>query len=148
MAAHSSILAWRIHWTEEPGGLQAMGSRRAGHGWARGIVGVLTQDSRGEMFKRVWTPAWGSRGRPGIPLTECRGSREWGGWRQPEAYWSPPLRSTQTEGSGRTERQRNRRIPGKRMSGNEGQEDNGGKHRMEAVPRARPQRLLQSHSEW
>ena len=25
MAAHSSILAWRIHWTEEPGGLQFMG---------------------------------------------------------------------------------------------------------------------------
>ena len=28
---HSSILAWRIPWTEEPGGLQSMGSRRAGH---------------------------------------------------------------------------------------------------------------------
>ena len=28
MAAHSSILAWRILWTEEPGGLQAMGSQR------------------------------------------------------------------------------------------------------------------------
>ena len=31
MAAHSSILAWRIPWTEEPGGLQSMGSQRAGH---------------------------------------------------------------------------------------------------------------------
>ena len=28
MAAHPSILAWRIPWTEEPGGLQAMGSQR------------------------------------------------------------------------------------------------------------------------
>ena len=28
MAAHSSILAWRIPWTEEPGGLQSMGSQR------------------------------------------------------------------------------------------------------------------------
>ena len=28
MATHSSILAWRIPWTEEPGGLQAMGSQR------------------------------------------------------------------------------------------------------------------------
>ena len=30
-ANHSSILAWRIPWTEEPGGLQAMGSQRVGH---------------------------------------------------------------------------------------------------------------------
>ena len=28
MATHSSILAWRIQWTEEPGGLQSMGSQR------------------------------------------------------------------------------------------------------------------------
>ena len=31
MATHSSPLAWKIPWTEEPGGLQAMGSRRVGH---------------------------------------------------------------------------------------------------------------------
>ena len=31
MAAYSSILAWEILWTEEPGGLQSMGSRRVGH---------------------------------------------------------------------------------------------------------------------
>ena len=31
MATHSSILAWGIPWTEEPGGLQSMGSQRAGH---------------------------------------------------------------------------------------------------------------------
>ena len=31
MATHSSILAWRIPWAEEPGGLQAMGSQRVGH---------------------------------------------------------------------------------------------------------------------
>ena len=31
MAAHSSVLAWRIPWTEEPGGLQCMGSQRVGH---------------------------------------------------------------------------------------------------------------------
>ena len=30
MATHSSILAWRIPWTEEPGGLQSMGLQRAG----------------------------------------------------------------------------------------------------------------------
>ena len=31
MAPHSSILAWKIPWTEEPGGLQSMGSHRVGH---------------------------------------------------------------------------------------------------------------------
>ena len=31
MATHSSILAWEIPWTEESGGLQSMGSQRAGH---------------------------------------------------------------------------------------------------------------------
>ena len=31
MAAHSSILAWRIPWMEEPDGLQSMGLQRAGH---------------------------------------------------------------------------------------------------------------------
>ena len=34
MAPHSSTLAWKIPWIEEPGGLQSMGSRRAGHDWA------------------------------------------------------------------------------------------------------------------
>jgi len=31
MATHSSILAWRIPWTEEPGGLESMGSQRIRH---------------------------------------------------------------------------------------------------------------------
>ena len=31
MATHCSILAWRITWTEEPGGLQSMASQRVGH---------------------------------------------------------------------------------------------------------------------
>ena len=31
MANHSSILVWRIPWTEKPGGLQSMGSQRIGH---------------------------------------------------------------------------------------------------------------------
>ena len=33
MATHSSILAWRIPWVEEPGGLQSTGSKRIGHDW-------------------------------------------------------------------------------------------------------------------
>ena len=42
MATHSSILAWRIPWTEEPGGLQSTGSQRFGHDWATSL-------SRGEV---------------------------------------------------------------------------------------------------
>ena len=34
MATHSSILAWRSPWTEEPGGLQPVGPQRVGHDWA------------------------------------------------------------------------------------------------------------------
>ena len=34
MATHSSILAWKIPWTEEPGGLQSIGSQRVGHNLA------------------------------------------------------------------------------------------------------------------
>ena len=34
MATHSSILAWKIPWTEDSGGLQPRGSQRVGHDWA------------------------------------------------------------------------------------------------------------------
>ena len=34
MALHSSTLAWKIPWTEEPGGLQSMGPHRVGHDWS------------------------------------------------------------------------------------------------------------------
>ena len=40
MATHSSILAWRIPWTEEPGGLQSIGSQRVRHNWMPG-AGIL-----------------------------------------------------------------------------------------------------------
>ena len=37
MAPHSSTLAWQVPWTEEPGGLQSMGSQRVGHDWATSL---------------------------------------------------------------------------------------------------------------
>ena len=37
MAPHSSTLAWKIPWMEEPGGLQSMGSLRVGHDWATSL---------------------------------------------------------------------------------------------------------------
>ena len=44
MAAHSSILAWRIPWTEEPGGLQSMGSQRV-HGVSKSPWGHKESDT-------------------------------------------------------------------------------------------------------
>ena len=46
MATHSSTLAWRIPWREEPGRLQSMGSQRVGHDWVTSLVLSL-------MFWRV-----------------------------------------------------------------------------------------------
>ena len=37
MANHSTILAWRIPWMEEPGGLESTGSQRVGHDWATSL---------------------------------------------------------------------------------------------------------------
>ena len=51
MATHSSILAWEIPWTEEPGGLQSTGSQRVGHDW----VCVLTHQGI-LMQAYVWEP--------------------------------------------------------------------------------------------
>ena len=47
MATHSSILAWKIPWTEEPGGLQSMGLQRVGHDR------VTNTDTQGELSD--WT---------------------------------------------------------------------------------------------
>ena len=46
MATHSSILVWRIPWTEEPGGLQSTGSQRVGHNW-------VTHTPTHTKYKRV-----------------------------------------------------------------------------------------------
>ena len=41
MAIHSSTIAWKIPWTEEPGRLQSMGSQRVGHDWATSLAYLL-----------------------------------------------------------------------------------------------------------
>ena len=41
MATHSSILAWKIQWTEKPGGLQSMGSQRVGHDWVTSLQFIV-----------------------------------------------------------------------------------------------------------
>ena len=51
MATHSSILAWRIPWTEEPGGLQSKGSQRVGHEWVteRSTAPLSSYNKRGPL---------------------------------------------------------------------------------------------------
>ena len=44
MATHSSIPAWRIPWTEKPGGLQSTGSQKVGHDWAAGMALASSND--------------------------------------------------------------------------------------------------------
>ena len=60
MAPDSSILAWRIPWTEEPGGLQFMRSQRVGHDWATNLSFLLERDADIEtMCQPEVTVGWG-----------------------------------------------------------------------------------------
>ena len=51
MAPHSSTLAWKIPWTEEPGGLQSVGLQRVGHDWATSL-----SLSTFMHWRRKWQP--------------------------------------------------------------------------------------------
>ena len=53
MATHSSILAWRIPWTEEPGGLQSTGSQRVRHDWASDLTWLNLEKAR-EFQKKIF----------------------------------------------------------------------------------------------
>ena len=60
MATHSSVLAWKIPWTEEPGGLQPMGSQRVRHNWVTNpfIFSICLQLQVNDLGK--------------LPITKCR----------------------------------------------------------------------------
>ena len=70
MAPHSSILAWEIPWTEEPGRLQSMGSIRVGHDRATSLS-LLTF----MHWRRKWQPT------PVFLLGESQGQRNLVGFR-------------------------------------------------------------------
>ena len=75
MATHSSALAWKIPWMEEPGGLQSMGSRRVRHYWATSLSLFTFLH-----WRRKWQPtpvflpgeSQGQRGLVGCRLWGCR----------------------------------------------------------------------------
>ena len=54
MATHSSVLAWRIPWTEKPGRLQSMGSHRVGHDWSDLAAPFMGEGRSGEHACRMW----------------------------------------------------------------------------------------------
>ena len=53
MAIHSSILAWRIAWTEKPGGLQFVGSKKVRHDWVTNPVHRGTRDQIANIRWRI-----------------------------------------------------------------------------------------------
>ena len=89
MATHSSVLAWRIPWTEEPGGLQSMGSLRVGHDWSNNthkrkkpiwkdyeLCDVLKKANMDTVKRSVAAEAWDRR--QGGEQVEPRGCfRQW-----------------------------------------------------------------------
>ena len=54
MGTHSDILAWKMPWTEEPGGLQSMKSQRAGHDWP---TNTMRTDIRISPTDHLWCKA-------------------------------------------------------------------------------------------
>ena len=56
---NSSILAWKISWTEEPGGLQSKGLQRAGHDWVWAQTVLIKRrhkqaERQGKMKAKIW----------------------------------------------------------------------------------------------
>ena len=73
VATHSSILVWKILWTDEPGGLQSKGLQRVGHDWTiehmscrkvvpwKGLVVALLERAQEEHFPWCQIPCWVKR---------------------------------------------------------------------------------------
>ena len=64
MATHSSILAWKILWTEDPGRVQSMGLQRVGHDWATSLhfsAVVVRRVFYGYFFSPSYVASWDSK---------------------------------------------------------------------------------------
>ena len=80
MATHSRILAWRIPWIEEPGGLQSVGLQRVRYNWATNtfiiciyITSYITSDMQ-------MTPPYGRKWRGTKKPLDENERREWKSW--------------------------------------------------------------------
>ena len=88
MATHSSVFAWEIPWTEEPGGLQSKGSQRVKHDWAsmhatmtlnKDLKNIYTRSHSYIDLKVLFTLA--------VELLKLPASRGWGGDTQTFRIW-------------------------------------------------------------
>ena len=83
MATHSSVLAWRIPGTAEPGGLLSMGSHRVGHDWSDLAVAaaywswVPISFSRGFSLTQGWNPSLLHRQLNSLPLSHLGSPQLW-----------------------------------------------------------------------
>ena len=73
VAPHSSTLAWKIPWMEEPGGLQSMGSLRVGHNWATSLSLFTFMH-----WRRNWQPTPVSLPGESQGRGSLVGCRQWG----------------------------------------------------------------------
>ena len=87
MTTHSSILAWTIPWTEEPGGLQFMWPQRVGHGWLEGLMLKLKLQYFGHLMRRAdsfeKTLMLGK-----IDVRRGGDGRGWDGWMASPTQWT------------------------------------------------------------
>ena len=72
-ATHSSILAWRVTWTEEPGGLQSLQLQRVEHNWATNIFIFTSHDINPHTSPMRWASSQLYRWRPSDSKTWNRG---------------------------------------------------------------------------
>ena len=91
MAPHSSTLAWKIPWTEEPGGLQSMGLLWVGHNWATSLSLFTFMH-----WRRKWQPtpvflpgkSQGCGSLVGCHLWSCRVGHDWSDLAAAAAAWT------------------------------------------------------------
>ena len=99
-ATHSSILAWRIPRTEEPGGLLSMGSQGVGHDWAtftftrmvkEGTCGMRSARAGTPRWRQVWGEPVLEANRPGSyrrnHVSYVHSSADGGTWRRSGLGW-------------------------------------------------------------
>ena len=85
MTAHSSILAWRITWTEEPGRLQSMRSQRVGHDWATKTFAFHTYRELAKIYMNPFHKCL-QRGHIWVVTTQASDRI----WLAPQSSQNPP----------------------------------------------------------
>ena len=103
MATHSSTLAWRIQWTEEPGRLQSTRSQRLGHSWATNTCWNISRwnDRMYGVFFKNFYGKKKKKNREEKGVSEANKMKSW----EPlnlryQSIWLGPLRSKRESGKG------------------------------------------------